>query len=150
MRKNGLMIAGMIIILSAAGLLSLASLVGQSTARILNHSIDAAESYLAVKIALSCFWVFSLLALLWAFINKKAIVIIGLVLSAFSSFVSFAMLETRISATADLVHSLREVDVIWITLMFIACIALLVGTILKLVGIIKMNRQLSEYYSFDE
>lgn len=151
------MIAGMIIILAAAGLLNLASSMALSTARSSNsglssffnysgpqYSSSAAKSLLEVKIAMGCFVVFSLLALLWAFINKKAIVIIGLVLSAFSSLVSFVMLVTRISAPSDFAGNLREVDAIWITLMFIACIVLLVGTILKLIGINKMNRQLSE------
>ena len=159
MRKNGLTTAGMIVILSAAGVLFLTSLIALFSAKTIYSGDDwyfyyygvhsysynsAAKSLSEVKIAMGCFTIFALLALMWAFKNKKATAITGIALASLSSLMSFSMFVTRISNSSNYAGNLGEVDSVWLAIMFIACIALLVGSILKLVGVIKLNKQLSQ------
>lgn len=145
MRKNGLMIAGMIIILVASVVLALASLIALATARVTylgqGQSIrPIAESELStVRIIMGCIAAVALISFAWAFISRKRGLILGVVISAIVAFYCTGCFAGELAG-----GSLVETSSVSLAFMAMAGIALLVGTILRLVGVIKMNRQLSE------
>ncbi|MBR5949743.1 MAG: hypothetical protein IKZ82_14025 [Clostridia bacterium] len=165
MKKNGLTIAGMIVILSGAGVLVVTSLIALFSAKNVYLGDDwifyyygvhtsqydsAAKTLSEVRIALGCLAIFALIVLLFAFKNKKAVAITGIVLASLSLYFSLGMLIVCISAPSNIIGEFVKIDIVWIALMFIASIALLVGAILKLVGVNKLNKQLAQQNTASE
>ena len=154
MRKNGLMIAGMIIILSAAGLLLFSSIVAiattVSTYRGFSYyfggspSINSTAKYLsAAKLCIAVFASVAVLALIWAFANKKGAAICGVVASSLAMLWSLTLVVTAIESEGELFSDVYT-PFVWLIFIAIACVILFVGSILKLVGVNKLNKQLSQ------
>lgn len=144
MRKNGLTTAGMIVILSAAGVLAITSLIALATAKMRylghNYSINynAQEDLNAIRAIMGGIMAFALLSFIWAFSKKKGSLILGIVIAAIAAFYCTGLFIAAL-ATGPV-----EVSPVLLGFMAFSSIALLVGIILKLVGINKMNKQLSQ------